>query len=298
MSKEQLKKYGTTFHFAGQFLSSKQMEAAAHLYGICREIDDLADQAADKESARQDLLNLREALVNQDDSHPIVATALNIRPAITLAVLVELTDGVLLDTAEVVIETEVELLRYCYQVAGTVGLLMCDLFEVSDPVARHHAVDLGVAMQLTNICRDVQEDALNARIYLPQELIGPMTAEEIVEPNEKSVATVTPVINYLLIEAETRYESGISGLCFLPPQARLAILIAALTYREIGMVIADRAFDVWSGRAYTTKTQKLMIAFKGVMTFLFSRKPHHYQGFHDPTLHRGLNHRPGVHWAS
>ena len=77
------------------------------------------------------------------------------------------------------------------------------------------------------------------------------------------------------------------------PQARLAILIAALTYREIGMVIADRGFDVWSGRAYTTKTQKWLIAFKGMVTFLFSKKPHQYQGFHDPALHRGLSPDPG-----
>ena len=66
----------------------------------------------------------------------------------------------LLDTEEVKIKSEAELLRYCYQVAGTVGLLMCDLFEVKDPVARHHAIDLGVAMQLTNIYRDVKRTHL------------------------------------------------------------------------------------------------------------------------------------------
>ena len=297
MSKERLKKYGTTFHFASHFLSKAQMESAAALYGICREIDDLADKQNNKMSAKNDLICLREALVIRDHKHPMVAKALAIKPAITLDALIELTDGVLLDTEEVKIKSEAELLRYCYQVAGTVGLLMCDLFEVKDPVARHHAIDLGVAMQLTNICRDVKEDALNGRVYLPTDLLGSVNAEDIVSPTATTGAAVRHLVSYLLAEAEARYDSGISGLCFLPAQARLAILIAALTYREIGMVIADRGFDVWTGRAYTTKTQKWLIAFKGVVTFLFSKKPHQYQGFHDPALHRGLNPRPGVHWA-
>jgi phytoene synthase len=297
MSKQQLKKYGTTFHFASQFLSAAQMQSAAELYGICREIDDLADTASDASQARTQLLVLRQALIYRDNAHPIVAKALAIQPSIGLDALIELIDGVLLDTEKVAIQSEAELLRYCYQVAGTVGLLMCDLFGVKDPVARHHAVDLGVAMQLTNICRDVYEDALNGRVYLPGDLFESMTAEKIVSPDAQTAESIKHVVGYLLSEAEIRYESGISGLCFLPTQARLAIYVAALTYREIGLVIADRRFDIWAGRAFTTKTHKCLIALRCVVTFLFSRKAHQYQGFHDAELHRGLNNRPGVHWA-
>ena len=174
----------------------------------------------------------------------------------------ELTDGVLLDTQKVAIQSEAELLRYCYQVAGTVGLLMCDLFGVKDPVARHHAIDLGVAMQLTNICRDVYEDALNGRVYLPGDLFESITAEKIVSP-DVSTTSVRQVVGYLLSEAEIRYESGISGLCFLPTQARLAIYVATLTYREIGLIIADVALILgWS--RLTTKTQKCLIALRCV----------------------------------
>ena len=154
-----------------------------NLYGICREIDDLADTASDASQARTQLLILRQALVDRDHAHPIVAKALAIQPSIGFDALIELTDGVLLDTQKVAIQSEAELLRYCYQVAGTVGLLMCDLFGVKDPVARHHAVDLGVAMQLTNICRDVYEDALNGRVYLPGDLFESITAEKIVSPD-------------------------------------------------------------------------------------------------------------------
>ncbi|NCW74084.1 MAG: squalene/phytoene synthase family protein [Gammaproteobacteria bacterium] len=297
MSQQQLKKYGTTFYFASRFLSSKQMEAAAALYGICREIDDVADKASDKVKSRSQLLELRNALVLADRTHPIVDKAMAIEPKISLEALVELTDGVLLDTEQVAIQTEAELLRYCYQVAGTVGLLMCDLFDVKDPVARHHAIDLGVAMQLTNICRDVLEDAINGRVYLPAEFLDSVTAEQIAESDQSAVEAVKQAVSYLLSEAEVRYESGISGLCFLPTQARLAIYIAALTYREIGLVVADRGFDVWQGRAHTTKTQKWVIALRSLISFVFSKKTHQYQGFHDRELHRGLNNRPGVHWA-
>ncbi|MEK9873755.1 MAG: phytoene/squalene synthase family protein [Betaproteobacteria bacterium] len=297
MSKQQLKKYGTTFHFASHFLSSRQMESAAALYGICREIDDIADKASDKARSRSQLLALRDALVLADRTHPVVAKAMVIRPRISLEALVELTDGVLLDTEEVAIQTEAELLRYCYQVAGTVGLLMCDLFNVKDPIARHHAIDLGVAMQLTNICRDVQEDAINGRVYLPAEFFDSLTAEQVATPDNSTVESVKHAVSYLLSEAEVRYESGISGLCFLPPQARLAIYIAALTYREIGMVVADRGFDVWQGRAHTTKTQKWLIALRSLISFVFSKKTHQYRGSHDRELHRGLSNRPGVHWA-
>ena len=167
-------------------------------------------------SAKNDLICLREALITRDHNHPMVAKALAIKPAITFDALIELTDGVLLDTEEVKINSEAELLRYCYQVAGTVGLLMCDLFEVKDPVARHHAIDLGVAMQLTNICRDVKEDALNGRVYLPTELLGSVNAEDIASPTATTGATVRHLVSYLLTEAEARYDSGISGLCFLP----------------------------------------------------------------------------------
>ena len=179
MSKEQLKKYGTTFHFASQFLSAKHIESAANLYAICRQIDDIADTSDDKEQAKYDLLVLKQALINEDVSHPVVEAAKSIEPAICLETLVELTDGVLSDTGSVRLHSEPELMRYCYQVAGTVGLLMCDLFEITNPIARHHAVDLGVAMQLTNICRDVLEDAENGRVYLPETLIGPMSASEV-----------------------------------------------------------------------------------------------------------------------
>ena len=298
MSAEKLKGYGTTFYFASHFLARSHMLAAAELYDVCRKIDDIADINEDQDSAREELLLLRSSLKNKATDHPIVAQALAIQPTISIHVLIELIDGVILDTKLVRIKTELELLQYCYQVAGTVGLLMCDLFEIKDPVARHHAIDLGVAMQLTNICRDVVEDAQNHRCYLPAELIKDLSPSQILNPTEETKLLAQDAVSYLLLEADLRYKSGISGLCFLPPQARLSILIASLVYREIGSIIVNRKLNIWLDRAHTSRGRKLIVAFKGILFFLFSRKFHRYQGFHDSSLHRGMSHRPGVHWAS
>ena len=153
-------------------------------------------------------------------------------------------------------------------------------------------------MQLTNICRDVEEDAKNNRRYLPSELIGDLSPIEILGASEEAKLSVQKAVSHLLHQADIRYKSGISGLCFLPAQPRLAILIAALVYREIGILIEDRNFNIWLGRVRTSTKRKLMIACRGLLIFIFSRKVHRYQGYHNSSLHRGMSPRPGVHWVS
>jgi 15-cis-phytoene synthase len=297
MSKAQLKQHGKTFHFASRFLSSRDLEAASVLYGLCREIDDIADLNRDGSHAHQLLSELITALKHRDRSHPMVCRALGIEPAIDLEVLVELIEGVMTDTGTVRITSESELLRYCYQVAGTVGLLMCDIFQVHDMRARHHAVDLGIAMQLTNIARDVIEDAKSDRRYLPSDHIGNIEPSTMLAPSHAQAAVIQDGVAKLLVEAELRYESGLSGLPFLPPRARMTILVAAMVYREIGIVIADRNFDVWQPRAYTSQSRKCITAARSMLTFAFDRRIHRYRGPHDARLHIGLPNRPGVHLA-
>ena len=298
MSRQQLKRHSATVHFAARFLSAGSHEMAANLYALCREIDDLADRGAPAKSARTALLELRQALQERQGAHPLVARALALRPAINIDVLIELVDGVIQDTGRVRIESEAELLRYCYRVAGAVGLLMCDIFGAHDQRARHHAVDLGIAMQLTNICRDICEDARAGRRYLPADLVGALSPAALLKPNAGQRARIKEVTAHLLSEAHMRYESGFIGLPFLPLRARLAIYIAGLSYQAIGGIIAGRGYDVWLARAHTSKRQKRLIAAQAVIRFMSSRKAHKYQGRHDPALHKGLNQRPGVHWAA
>lgn len=298
MSKQQLKRYGTTFYFASHCLSSSDLEAAAELYALCREIDDLADLCSDPERVAFDLRELIQALRQRDSMHPMVSRALGITPHIDLNVLIELIEGILSDTQNVRVQTMPELLHYCYQVAGTVGLLMCDLFEVKDARARHHAVDLGIAMQLTNISRDVVEDAANNRRYLPTELVGDIEPDQILQPSDDQAQEIQRAVAVLLDEADLRYLSGFSGLPFLPIRSRLCILIAGFVYRKIGEVIVNRGFNVWRPRAYTSRLVKLITAGRALFTFVFSRRIHQYQGAHDARLHQGLPRRPGVHLSS
>lgn len=298
MSRQQLKRHSATFHFAARFLSARSHEMAANLYALCREIDDLADRGAPAKSARPALIELRQALRARQGAHPLVARALALRPAINIDVLIELVDGVIQDTGRVRLQSEAELLRYCYRVAGAVGLLMCDIFGAHDQRARHHAVDLGIAMQLTNICRDICEDARAGRRYLPADLVGALSPAALLKPNAGQRSRIKEVTAHLLAEADMRYESGFIGLPFLPLRARLAIYIAGLSYQAIGGIIAGRGYDIWLARAHTSKRQKRLIAARAVIRFMSSRKAHKYQGRHDPALHKGLNQRPGVHWAA
>ena len=298
MSKQCLKQHSATFHFAARFLSARSHQTAANLYALCREIDDLADRGAPAKSARTALIELRQALRERQGAHPLAARALALRPAINIDVLIELVDGVIQDTGHVRLQSEAELLRYCYRVAGAVGLLMCDIFGAHDQRARHHAVDLGIAMQITNICRDICEDARAGRRYLPADLVGELSPATLLKPNAGQRSRIKEVTAHLLSEADMRYESGFIGLPFLPLRARLAIYIAGLCYQAIGGIIADRGYDVWLARAHTSKRQKRLIVAQAVLRFMSSRKAHKYQGRHDPALHKGLNQRPGVHWAS
>lgn len=297
MSEQELKEHGKSFHFASFFLSRVHFESAAKLYGICRRLDDLADKN-DNPQKEQQLQEILSAIRTKNFSHQFANEAGQITPEIDLDVLAELIEGVAGDILDVRMRSETELLQYCYQVAGTVGLLMCDVFGVHNPEARHHAVDLGVAMQLTNISRDVKEDAENNRRYLPSSLVGELSPSEILSPTHEQAKQIKACVAWLLEQAEIRYESGFAGLPFLPPRARLAILVAGLLYREIGMIVAGRSYNIWLPRAHTSVMTKVLTTMRGIITYIFSRKVHRYQTCHDANLHRGLAPRPGVDCAT
>lgn len=274
------------------------MEKAATLYAICREIDDMADRASHVSEARSNLNALRSALVDRDNEHDLVRQALSLEPKIDINTLIELVDGVIQDTHTVRLESESSLLTYCYRVAGTVGLMMCDIFGVDDDVARHHAIDLGVAMQLTNICRDVIEDAEAGRRYLPASLVGDISPEQILKPTDVQRTLIKSAVSKLLAAADVRYQSGFFGLPFLATRPRMAILIAGLVYKQIGNIISQRDCDIWSGRVCTSIVCKFVIASGAICSYFISSKYHHYRGYHDASLHNGMKHRPGVHLAS
>ena len=170
--------------------------------------------------------------------------------------------GVESDLGEVRVADIEELLLYCYRVAGTVGLMMTAALDVTTPEALPHAIDLGIAMQLTNICRDVREDALIGRRYLPLTLVGALEPSLLVDPTGPVRETAMQALRTLLDLADRYYASGAQGLVCLPARARTGILVAAELYRGIGVMLRRREYDCWSSRAMVGTAGKAAITLR------------------------------------
>jgi phytoene synthase len=162
-------------------------------------------------------------------------------------------------------ETLEDLLLYCYRVAGTVGLMMCHVMGVSDPRGLRHAAHLGMAMQLTNISRDVLEDWGRGHVYLPDELLGARAADalwaRLGEPQlpRHLDPEVRRAVQRLLDHAASLYRSGDAGMRWLSWRCALSVRTARHVYAEIGDVIGARGHDVWQGRAVVPGRRKLAL---------------------------------------
>jgi phytoene synthase len=230
-----------SFRWASAFLSATQRRRVADLYAFCRAVDDLADAQGVTPEAQQDLERLRKALASEPNGGaPWPREYLWFRELcldcnIEFQVVQELIDGMISDLGVVRISSDAELIRYCYQAAGTVGLMMCSILGVRDPRALGHAVDLGIAMQLTNITRDVLEDAQSSRVYLPADRLRAVGVEpeQLIE-GSANPGGVSLVVDDLLTLAEVYYRSADEGMGFLPARARWAVLVASRLYRGIG----------------------------------------------------------------
>ena len=257
---------GHSFHWARRLLSAQHAERATRLYGFCRRIDDVADEATDAAAAHAALAVIRQALQTGECDDAETADMLQLMRAcgIDPAVPLELMRGVEGDLGEVRVADMDELLRYCYRVAGTVGLMMTAALDVTAPEALPRAIDLGIAMQLTNICRDVREDASLGRRYLPATLVGPLEPMALVAPTPSVRATVTHALRMLLEAADRHYASGEQGLRYLPAGASRGILVAARVYRGIGTVLREREFDCWSSRAKVSSAGKVAITLRAL----------------------------------
>ena len=285
--------HGKSFRFAGRFLDKNQLEDCARLYRFCRFIDDLVDEASDTRAARNQLAALKNDLSYGCSSEPIVQDFIELAKQCQMQakVVLELIKGIESDLDPVLIQNEFQLLRYCYRVAGTVGLLMCDVFEVHDKNARNHAIDLGIGMQLTNIARDVKEDATLGRRYIPSDWAGKVAPELLAEPRQKTPNSINESVKRLIALADNYYASGSQGLRFLPSRAQAGITIAAAIYREIGTVLSERGFDIHSGRAHVGLLRKIRVALRSVLS---NPRSQPYES-HDPTLHTHLAGLPNAH---
>jgi phytoene synthase len=236
-----------SFRWAAAFLSRAHRRRVAALYAFCRAVDDLADADWVTPEAQRDLEQLQLALAAEPDGkslwpeHYLWFRTLCLDCGIDFQVVQDLLAGMTSDLGVVRVQSDEELLRYCYRAAGTVGLMMCAVLGVRDRHAWRHAVHLGMAMQLTNISRDVLEDAGSGRVYLPADRLAAygVASEQLVEGGADSDA-VSLVVSDVLTLAEGYYRSGDVGMRYLPARARWAVLVASRLYRGIGRRLRRR----------------------------------------------------------
>lgn len=298
-AQEVLAAKGRSFYWASKLLGNMHAERATRLYGFCRYVDDLADEATSPAAAHTALERVAEAIRSKanTDHDPLVEDMLALMHecGIDSAIVIELITGVASDLSTVRIADEAALLHYCYQVAGTVGLMMCAVLDVTDTRAHAHAVDLGIAMQLTNICRDVSSDAALNRIYLPASLLGDVDALALVNPTASIQPQVQACVASLLANAERYYQSGEQGLAYLPVGARSGIVVAARIYRAIGIKLKRQHYHYWHQRIVVSSRQKAIITLHALLTRPFTLSFWRPNVAHRAYLHAALHGLPCIH---
>jgi phytoene synthase len=252
-----------SFHAASKLLPAKVRDPALALYAFCRLADDEVDEGSDKGGA---VLRLQERLDLAYAGRPLNApedrafTAIIEEFDMPRTLPEALLEGLAWDAVERRYNTLSEVRDYSARVAAAVGAMMCVLMRVRDADALARACDLGVAMQLTNIARDVGEDAREGRIYLPLDWL----AEAGMEPEDFMRAPmaspeVRRMVQRLLSEARRLYLRSESGIACLPRGVRTGIFAARYIYAAIGAVAARNGFDTVNTRARTTGRQKIAL---------------------------------------
>lgn len=238
-----------SFSLASSFLPKSVRQDARALYAWCRLVDDAVDQASNRSKAESLLSDLSDDVKRcRQGITPLCPASQWIAPLIASRKIdpkhaEDLLEGMKMDLRGDVVKNDEDLEKYCYHVAGTVGLMMTSLMGVQSHLAGKPAIALGTAMQMTNIARDVREDAELGRSYLP----GISKVLEA-EPSEIRFA-----VEKILKKAELHYETAIEGLHFLPRSCRFAIRAALELYREIGRQIRRNGFSVLERRTVLGK---------------------------------------------
>jgi len=266
--REAIRQGSKTFFAASMVLPTAVREPAYGLYAFCRLSDDAVDLDGGSPQAVE---RLRDRLDRVCQGRPLPVAAdramadLMRRYAIPRAVPDALLEGLAWDTQDRRYETLEDLFDYAARVAGTVGVMMTLLMGVRSPDALARACDLGVAMQLTNIARDVGEDARNGRLYLPRIWMREAGLDpDAFVANPVMSDELKSVIARLLAVADVLYARARSGVAWLPLACRPAILAAGLIYAEIGRALEALSHDSVSHRAHVPTSRKVQLLTKAV----------------------------------
>ena len=262
---------GSSFYYSFLFLPAERRRAITALYAFCREVDDAVDEPADATVAGAKLAWWRgevERLYAGNPQHPVTCA---LQPAlasfgIDKARLAEIMDGMQMDLEQSRYLDFAGLQLYCHRVAGVVGILAAGIFGYRNPATLQYAEKLGLAFQLTNIVRDVGEDARNGRIYIPMDELQrfDVTAADVLQARQTE-----NFARLIRFQAERTRRCYDEALALLPPEDRGAQrpgLVMAAIYRALLREIESDGYRVLAGRTALTPIRKLWIAWKTWVT--------------------------------
>ena len=253
LTKNYLAIYAKSFNWAGFFLPKKTYQKCSALYDFCREADNIADDENKIEEKKENFIKFRNNFINKNYDDPVIKNMWDLinEFSISTKIVDDLFEGIYSDLKEnVKFNSKKELLIYSYRVAGTVGLMMAKILNVHKEQSLKSAIDLGIAMQLTNISRDVMEDKKSNRFYINESF------EDIKATIELS---------------EKFYENSFYSIKEIPLSFRFSILVARRVYRKIGYKILNKQnIENYkkSGKIYVSNIEKIIETFLSIFDLI------------------------------
>jgi len=253
MNDNLLKKHAKTFYWASFFLSRKIFKKCSALYDFCRTLDDIADNINQLEVKKNNFSEFKNDFLNKNFDKPIIKEMWTIINSenISKKVVIDLFDGVETDLEEKVrIKSKKDLLIYSYRVAGTVGLMMSKILKVKNKEALKGAIDLGIAMQLTNIARDVIEDKKHNRKYIDSDF---------------------SYIQETIKESEIFYQKSFNSISGIPLRSRFSVIVARRVYKKIGhFILKQKNTENYNkaGKIHVPIFRKIIETFLSIFDFI------------------------------
>ncbi|HVF86401.1 MAG TPA: phytoene/squalene synthase family protein [Pyrinomonadaceae bacterium] len=262
--------HAKSFYFCARFLTPEKRRAIYAVYALCRHVDDEVDEAdvRDEDGARAAVERWRDELQKvyggEESSSPspvlVAWRDMLKRYPIAEELPLDLMRGVLMDTYQKRYGTWDELRVYCYRVASIVGLMSTEIFGYREPVTLKYAEALGLAMQLTNILRDIGEDLALNRIYLPQDDLAKFDVTEAALARGEVTGNFRELMRFEIERARSFYREAEKGIPLLDRDTRFTVLLAARLYSRILNEIERSDFDVFTRRAHLTLFEKVRAA--------------------------------------
>ena len=277
MTQNFLSIYAKSFNWAGFFLTKKIYQNSSNLYDFCRTLDDIVDQDLKLEIKKRNFKEFKNDFLNKNLENTTIKKIYSLIENfdISKSIILDLFDGVESDLKEIVkFSSNKELIIYSYRVAGTVGLMMAKILKVSSKNSLKAAIDLGIAMQLTNIARDVIEDSKMNRSYI--------------NSNFESIIKTLKL-------ADSFYESSFKSIKEIPLSSRFGILVARRVYREIGnKVLNKKNMDNYknSGKIYVSnfgKINQTLLSIFDLIKLVFTKQGEHLRKDEHSIINEQIN---------